>query len=188
MDYTKIYSQLIARARNFQRSGYTETHHIVPRCLDGQDNPENLVELTAREHFIAHRLLNKIHPKVPGLFFALYRMMYDGRDRKVTSRVYATLKAKFIVYAPSRNRTFMKSDDYRSARKQQMLDYWANPVNAHRKSANGQRLKELSSKRVTDGVNDFDSLTACAEHHEISVQVVYRRLGSTKKFAEWKYL
>lgn len=36
---------------------YTERHHIIPRCLNGGDEEENLSVLTFREHFIAHRLL-----------------------------------------------------------------------------------------------------------------------------------
>ena len=40
--------------------GYTEKHHIIPKSIGGTDTPDNLVTLTAREHFIAHRLLAKI--------------------------------------------------------------------------------------------------------------------------------
>lgn len=55
--YTKTYYQIINRARSRTVSGYTETHHIIPRSLNGDNSPENLVVLTAREHFICHRLL-----------------------------------------------------------------------------------------------------------------------------------
>jgi len=34
-------------------------HHIIPVCDGGDDNPENLVKLTHREHFIFHVLLAK---------------------------------------------------------------------------------------------------------------------------------
>jgi len=33
---------------------YVEIHHIVPRFLGGNDNPENLVKLTYNDHVIAH--------------------------------------------------------------------------------------------------------------------------------------
>lgn len=36
---------------------YHERHHIVPKCLNGTNNEENLIDLFAREHFEAHRLL-----------------------------------------------------------------------------------------------------------------------------------
>jgi len=34
-----------------------ERHHILPRSLGGSNDPQNLVKLTVREHYIAHRLL-----------------------------------------------------------------------------------------------------------------------------------
>lgn len=40
---------------------YYEWHHIVPMYAGGTDELTNLVLLTAREHFIAHRLYAKAH-------------------------------------------------------------------------------------------------------------------------------
>ncbi len=62
MDYKRIYKELIEYAkRPRELNGYTETHHIIPRCLLLDDSKSNLVTLTAREHFIAHWLLTKIY-------------------------------------------------------------------------------------------------------------------------------
>ena len=62
MNYNKIYNDLIEKARNrVSIDGYYEVHHIIPKCLNGNDEPSNLVKLTAREHFIAHLLLANIH-------------------------------------------------------------------------------------------------------------------------------
>ena len=36
---------------------YTETHHIIPVALGGSNDPENLVELTRREHLLSHWML-----------------------------------------------------------------------------------------------------------------------------------
>ena len=36
---------------------YHERHHITPKCLGGTNDKENLIDLFAREHFEAHRLL-----------------------------------------------------------------------------------------------------------------------------------
>lgn len=67
--YLQWYSALITQAINRSTPvGYTETHHIIPRSLFRQscnnltsdpDVPENLVILTAREHYICHKLLTK---------------------------------------------------------------------------------------------------------------------------------
>ena len=55
MDYKKIYQQIIDRARSRSITGYKETHHIIPRCLGGTDDPMNLVDLTPEEHYVAHQ-------------------------------------------------------------------------------------------------------------------------------------
>lgn len=43
--------------------GYYETHHAVPKCLGGWESRDNLVRLTAAEHYIAHLLLMKMYPE-----------------------------------------------------------------------------------------------------------------------------
>lgn len=53
---------------------YTETHHIVPRCLGGTDEADNLVELTAEEHLCAHLLLTRIY-EYEGLMLAVRHML-----------------------------------------------------------------------------------------------------------------
>lgn len=62
MNYQKIYDQLIGRAvHRLSISGYKETHHIIPKSMGGTDDQHNLVDLTAREHFIAHNCLARIY-------------------------------------------------------------------------------------------------------------------------------
>lgn len=63
MDYKRIYADFIKdrRKKELSLAGYTERHHIVPRCLGGGDEPENLIDLTPEDHFFAHLLLAKIH-------------------------------------------------------------------------------------------------------------------------------
>lgn len=63
MDYRKIYKRLVEYRKENAPTGYTETHHILPRSLGGTDEKANLVVLTAREHFMAHLLLTKLYKK-----------------------------------------------------------------------------------------------------------------------------
>jgi hypothetical protein len=70
MNYQLIYTQLINRGKTRELTGYKECHHIIPKCIGGNDNPDNLVYLTAREHFIAHKLLCEIHPDSDKLLYA----------------------------------------------------------------------------------------------------------------------
>ena len=95
MNYEKIYNELITkgRLRGTKRSlsYYAEEHHIIPRCIGGTDDKENLVALLPREHFIAHRLLAKMYPEVKGLHYAVSLMRYN-KGVKLTSRTIATLR------------------------------------------------------------------------------------------------
>jgi hypothetical protein len=61
MDYRKIYTRLIERGkgRKYVRETH-HNHHIVPRCLGGSNDKENIAVLTHKEHFLAHWLLTKL--------------------------------------------------------------------------------------------------------------------------------
>ncbi|MCQ2209559.1 MAG: HNH endonuclease [Paludibacteraceae bacterium] len=106
MDYKTIYYDIIEKAKDEVKCGkrivgYFETHHIVPKSFGGGNNKENLVKLTAREHFICHWLLVKMCPKGTiernKMLFALWRMRESGsmHHRYVNSRVYEKLRVEF---------------------------------------------------------------------------------------------
>jgi hypothetical protein len=91
MDWQKIYSQLIEKAKTRQSESYSERHHILPKCLGGSNSKNNIVSLTGREHFIAHKILVLLYPDNASLKFALWAMCNQkGKHRKfsVSSRDY----------------------------------------------------------------------------------------------------
>lgn len=97
--YTKIYHQIVNRARSRILTGYIEKHHIIPRALGGNDSMDNLVNLTAREHFICHWLLTKMTsgPEKNKMFWALNGMSMKNpfqqrHETKITSKVYSNTK------------------------------------------------------------------------------------------------
>jgi hypothetical protein len=58
--YINWYISLIRKAQNRTSiDGYFEKHHVFPKSIFG--NNDFVVNLTAREHFIAHKLLYKIY-------------------------------------------------------------------------------------------------------------------------------
>jgi hypothetical protein len=62
---------------------YHERHHIVPKCLGGTNEENNLIDLFAREHFEAHRLLALEHPENSGLQYAWWNMcQIQGNDEQ----------------------------------------------------------------------------------------------------------
>ena len=83
MNYQNIYIRLIEHAKQRTvQTGYVEKHHILPRSLGGKDEIENMVSLTAREHFIAHLLLAKIYggKMIYAVFMMSTRKGYTNRD------------------------------------------------------------------------------------------------------------
>lgn len=91
MNYKKHYDQLINRAKNRTLNCYTENHHIVPRCIGGTDNKDNLVRLTPEEHYIAHQLLCKMYPKNGALVRAAVMMIPNRPNNKL----YGWVRRKF---------------------------------------------------------------------------------------------
>lgn len=91
MDYGAIYNGLMNRARGRARYGYMERHHVLPKCMGGTNRKDNLVYLTGREHFIAHKLLVRMHPDVRGLWLALIAM---GRISEYKSKIVASERAR----------------------------------------------------------------------------------------------
>jgi hypothetical protein len=58
--YTVWYYSIVNKAKDRTVDGYVEKHHIVPKTLGGNNHKDNIVSLTAREHFICHLLLTKM--------------------------------------------------------------------------------------------------------------------------------
>jgi hypothetical protein len=93
--YTKLYYKITSNAKQRITEGYTELHHIIPQSMGGSNNKENLVHLTAREHFICHWLLIKMTEGEDRskMLYALNGMKAENRYQqryhtKITARVY----------------------------------------------------------------------------------------------------
>jgi len=108
----------VMRARK-DCKGYTEVHHIQPRCLHGTDDKHNLIELSLREHFLAHWLLWKAYPDYLPICSAFLQMnnknpnTVKGFQGRITSRVYESLKTQAYGMISERmiGRVFVKDED-----------------------------------------------------------------------------
>jgi len=104
MNYIKTYNAIIAQfgQRVKPKDVYSERHHIVPKSIGGTNCSTNLVYLSARVHFICHRMLCKIYPESDKLKFAFWAMnnQLNGdvqRYYKITSRTFQTAKEQFAI-------------------------------------------------------------------------------------------
>lgn len=111
MNYEKIYNNLVTSRLLLDRiknnDGLLEKHHIIPKCLGGNNNKNNLVLLTSREHYLAHWLLCKIYTgkskaKMAYAFFCMCRKNHNHK-RGVTSRMYERTKRYVSTFCYGEN-------------------------------------------------------------------------------------
>lgn len=99
--YTSTYFKIIEKAKSQERNksnGYYELHHIHPKSLGGNDSSDNIVLLTAKEHFTVHHLLTKMTKTKNDnikMIHAFWRMCHaDQHKQKITARVFENLRVE----------------------------------------------------------------------------------------------
>lgn len=184
MNYGNVYRELIGKAveRGWSRSTatcYVESHHIIPRCLGGLDSPDNIVCLTAKEHFVAHLLLAKMHPLEDGLIYAAQMMLCGGKNHKrVSGRTFQWLKERRAAAVSARHKGIAKSDQH----KQNMR---GKRPHVNQTGSNNNAFKGL----VQTPVGVFESLKQAAAAEGVDISVVHYRIHSkSDKFTEYKRL
>lgn len=113
MNYNKHYNLLIERAKMRKVKGYSERHHIVPRCMGGTDHPDNLVDLLPEEHYLAHQLLIKMYPNESALVYAALMMTVGGNTHSRNNKRYGWIRRRYLSECKkrigSKNPSFGKS-------------------------------------------------------------------------------
>lgn len=168
MDYLRVYNCLMIKSKLSNRvkgqGTYYEAHHILPRSLGGDGyvsqykKHPNVVLLTAKEHFLAHRLLCKIFPKsksLRGAWWAMCNQEAPNQQRvyKPSSRSYEEAKQLFVesysgVNHPLYNKGYLQmgennpaygkvqSEELRARKRESAIRTWSDP-----------KLREEQSKR-----------------------------------------
>lgn len=178
--YTKWYFELTESRKNrvIETGVYYEKHHIIPKSLGGSNKKQNLVPLTAKEHFIAHLLLSEMcvlknHERKMG--FALQRMMTNPSSTNLhtasqfeLARIKnhkALLGRKFTEEHKSKlsiSNTGVKRSDETKKRNSEFAKLRTNELNPFYGKKHSEESKEQMSKTKT-GVkkwitNGVDSL------------------------------
>lgn len=108
--YTKWYYYIIYRAKSQDRKRlskndpfyiYLEKHHIVPKSFGGLDKEDNLVLVSAKEHFILHALLTKMcisTRHTQQMLNAMNRLRQSNKyqERYFSSRLYDLMKRNIV--------------------------------------------------------------------------------------------
>jgi hypothetical protein len=167
--YTTWYGNIINSAKTNLNVGYTETHHIVPRSLGGSNDPSNLVDLSARQHFICHWLLTKIHTGQDRgkMINALVMMQGESTHQhryktKITSRAFAKLREEYAAYISKMNTGSKLTVEQREKVRQSKLGKsrsftteWKENLGKNHKSKNGTydcSLSDETKKKIGDKI------------------------------------
>lgn len=109
--YKLWHDKIIAKAKNRTLEGYKEVHHIIPKSCGGSNDKDNIVNLTAREHYVIHLLLpyfttgNAKHKMLNAFIFMTSKSKFCKRDYKIHSRVYQKLRSEFAASLKGRRLT-----------------------------------------------------------------------------------
>ena len=190
--YTRVYYRIVEHRKSNPSTDPTERHHIIPKSLGGSDNPDNLVDLTLREHFICHLLLTKMVEEAEHRYCMTRasRLMANTRGIKVNSRLYAIIGQ----HQPTPESVKQKISDSKKG------STWANDkerVEKHRKQRLGVKHTNHRRKNMSKGMLGKNSYSYEVEGvvYE-SNQIVATKYGLNRdtvrkrcrnpNFPEWK--
>jgi hypothetical protein len=92
INYVKTLNRPKTRKEAKELNLYFEGHHIIPKCVGGEGSSDNwshpnIIQLTPKEHYLAHYLLTKIYKNNQQLHNCFYLMSYY-KKYKISSKMY----------------------------------------------------------------------------------------------------
>jgi len=180
MDYEKIYDDLITSRKNreLKDSENYEKHHIIPRCMGGNNKKENIVKLTYKEHFLAHMLLVKMTTGKDKMKmgYALHRMCWanngNQKYRITNGKQYTRVKKTIYDAISGENASFYGRKHTAEAKKKVSEArkgsgngmYGKSPWNNGKTKENSDIVKkcgESIKRKYDDGSTDKSNLGKC---------------------------
>ena len=206
MDYLKIYTNLISIAvsknrrkvkRNSKDYTYYEVHHITPKSFfvknggwiaSDPDIAENLVLLTAKEHFVAHHLLCKIYnyPSIQYAFWAMCNQASGDQERryKITCITYESAKKNFSL-THSKTMTGERNPNYKrifTEEERKLVSERMTRIRQHTKWGHSDEEKKNRAERMTGARNPQFGKVRSAEHRKrMSDATKGRKLSEERK-------
>ena len=186
MIYREVYNRLIdnAKKRNCG-DGYYETHHIIPRSEGGSNSKDNLVRLTPKEHFVAHKLLFLDNPNSIERISTMWLM---SNEHKIQSgRVYEQVRKSFLTKVMGRPKTQQHKNKISQAHlgKPKSKEHVEN-MKASLPDRNGKMNPNYGKGKsiIGDGV-EYKNAIEAALATNTSPQNIFYRLNSKKW--NWNY-
>lgn len=134
-----IDSILLERGRHGCKEKYYEQHHIIPKCMRGRNNEENLIDLYAHEHFIAHKLLAKETPNNEKLVNAYAMMTFMRNDNHKRTELAPEEYEKVRIAFSNIMKNKWKDPEYRQLQIEHLKNRWKDPE--YRKTQSEMRTR-----------------------------------------------
>jgi hypothetical protein len=184
------YTRFIGSLRGQPVHGYAEVHHIVPRSLGGSDDADNLVRLTARQHYVAHWMLARA---LGGSAARAFFMMSNfGKYGQVNSTTYAMARQEYAEQISQqlkdRPNVPVFTDAHRLKLRQAKLGRKL-PEETRRKVGEAQRGRKLSEetrKRISDAKKGI-ATRGCGWKHsdETRKKMTESQLARSQQYLKW---
>lgn len=154
MTYSEFIDHILEERGRFACGDeYHERHHIVPRCMDGSDDSENLIDLFAEEHFIAHKLLAEENPGNTKLVYAYAVMSFVSNDHqeryRLTPEEYADARKLFSEMLRQRYRDKNAHPSYGKHISEERKRIIGN-INRGNKYCVGRKISDETRKKIGD--------------------------------------
>lgn len=144
--YTRWYFNIVAKSTSIV--GYTEKHHIIPKCLGGSNSKSNIVVLTPKQHYICHLLLTK---------------MTEGKDKSkmlmaawamgiLQSKKHQRYKMNSTTFARLREEALKNPDRIKNLQEKNKKE--KNPFFGKKQSLEARQKMSNAKKGKTSGENN----------------------------------
>lgn len=133
--------------------GYSEKHHIIPKSLGGTDSKDNLIILTARQHYVAHWILARA---LGGSAARAFFMMSNfGRYGKTNSKTYDIAREEYSKLASEQMQGRIMppvSDATKEKQRQAKLGRKLSPehIEKVRLASTGRFVSEETKRKVSE--------------------------------------
>lgn len=203
---TRYYRLVLMARRRGKPTCYAEQHHILPRSAGGANTPENLVWLTAREHFLAHWLLFRMY-RTPAMARAFRLMVNDQMRRR--GRDYAAAREAMALDMRGDKNVSRRPDVRRKLRENAHSPFAGKKRPEHAllmqrkglfRGVNnpfyGQGERQRGSKNhmarpivgihIWFGVTRWDTLTSAAASIGVTIQAVAQAIKKRNRSRGWR--
>lgn len=181
MNYLNIYNSLIEKARTniFNADDYFETHHIILKGLGGTDDNDNLVKMTARQHFVAHWLLFRIYPTNKKIAAAFHIIAFGTNCRNTRKKHQGYMPSSRSIAEARQAKVFHNKGNKHSPETiQKMKNTWQEKIK------NGY-IGPTNGKITSDETKEKQSLSKLGK--ERSIETI-DKIRATKKKQHQEYL